>query len=91
VLVEEEPEPEPGLEMGVGRGLPEVSRGGDNSCTRSTKISRAPPSKKSAISKDPRVKSCWSTKGQLKFILLKNEKEIKKVSSLLDPLDTILK
>ncbi len=44
-----------------------------------------------AISKDPRVKSCWTTKGQIKFILHKNEKEVKRVSSLLDTLDTILK
>ena len=54
-------------------------------------LTRATFQKMRAISKDPRVKSCWSTKGQIKFILHKNEKEIKKVSSLLDPLDTILK
>jgi len=54
-------------------------------------LTRATFQKMRAISKDPRVKACWSTKGQIKFILLKNEKEIKKVSSLLDPLDTILK
>jgi hypothetical protein len=40
---------------------------------------------------DSRVKSCWTTKGQIKFILHSNVKEIKKVSSLLDSLDTILK
>jgi archaellum component FlaC len=54
-------------------------------------LTRATFQKMRAISKDPRVKSCWTTKGQIKFILHKNEKEVKRVSSLLDTLDTILK
>jgi len=44
-----------------------------------------------AISQDDRVKSCWTIKGQIRFTLKKNEKEVKKVVSLLDPLDVILK
>jgi uncharacterized protein YoxC len=54
-------------------------------------LTRAAFLKLRAISQDSRVKSCWSTKGQIKFILHSNVKEIKKVSSLLEPLDTILK
>jgi hypothetical protein len=52
---------------------------------------RAAFQKMRAISKDSRVKACWSTKGQIKFILHSNLNEVKRVSSLLDPLDTILK
>lgn len=44
-----------------------------------------------AISNDERVKSCWTVKGQIRFTLVKNEKEVKKVVSLLEPLDSILK
>jgi hypothetical protein len=54
-------------------------------------LTRAAFLKLRAISQDSRVKSCWSTKGQIKFILHSNMKEIKKVSSLLEPLDSILK
>ena len=54
-------------------------------------LTRAAFMKMRAISQDSRVKSCWSIKGQIKFILHSNVKEIKKVSSLLEPLDTILK
>ena len=44
-----------------------------------------------AIKNDSRVKSCWSVKGQIKFVLHSNTKDVRKVVSLLDPLDTILK
>jgi hypothetical protein len=54
-------------------------------------LTRAAFMKMRALSQDSRVKSCWSIKGQIKFILHSNVKEIKKVSSLLEPLDTILK
>jgi hypothetical protein len=54
-------------------------------------LTRAAFLKMRAISQDSRVKSCWTIKGQIKFILHSNVKEIKKVSSLLDSLDTILK
>jgi hypothetical protein len=54
-------------------------------------LTRAAFQKMRAISKDGRVKACWSTKGQIKFILHSNLNEVKRVSSLLDPLDTILK
>ena len=42
------------------------------------------------IANDNRVKACWSSKGQIRFILHKNLNEVKKVVSLLDPLDLIL-
>ncbi len=54
-------------------------------------LTRAAFLKMRAISQDSRVKSCWTTKGQIKFILHSNVNEIKKVSSLLDSLGTILK
>ena len=44
-----------------------------------------------AIAKDERVKACWSTKGQIKFVLHSKVDEVKKVVSVLDPLDMILK
>jgi hypothetical protein len=44
-----------------------------------------------AIAKDERVKACWSTKGQIKFVLHSNLNEVRKVVSVLDPLDMILK
>jgi len=44
-----------------------------------------------AISKDSRVKACWSVKGQIRFILNSKPEEVKRVESLLDNLDTILK
>jgi hypothetical protein len=54
-------------------------------------LTRATFLKMRAISQDERVKSCWTIKGQIKFTLKKNENEVKKVVSLLDPLDSILK
>jgi hypothetical protein len=54
-------------------------------------LTRATFLKMRAISQDERVKSCWTIKGQIKFTLHKNANEVKKVVSLLDPLDTILK
>ena len=44
-----------------------------------------------AITNDERVKACWSIKGQIRFVLHKNEKEVRRVQSLLTPLDDILK
>jgi hypothetical protein len=44
-----------------------------------------------AIARDERVKACWSTKGQIKYVLHSNINEVKKVVSVLDPLDMILK
>jgi hypothetical protein len=54
-------------------------------------LSRAAFKKMRAIADDSRVKACWSVKGQLRFVLHRNPNEIKKVSSLLEPLDSILK
>jgi archaellum component FlaC len=54
-------------------------------------LTRAAFKKMRAIADDERVKACWSVKGQLKFVLHKSPNDIKKVVSLLDPLDTILK
>ena len=53
-------------------------------------LTRATFLKMRAISKDERVQSCWTVKGQIKFVLTKNAKEVRKVVSLLDPLDMIL-
>jgi FtsZ-binding cell division protein ZapB len=53
-------------------------------------LTRATFLKMRTISKDERVKSCWTVKGQIKFVLHKNTKEVKRVVSLLDPLDIIL-
>jgi hypothetical protein len=53
-------------------------------------LSRATFLKMRAISQDSRVKSCWTVKGQIRFILHSKVSEIKRVGSLLDPLDTIL-
>jgi hypothetical protein len=54
-------------------------------------LTRASFQKMRAIAKDSRVHACWSTKGQIKFILHSKPNEIMKVQSLLDPLDKILK
>jgi len=54
-------------------------------------LTRATFKKMRAIAEDSRVKACWSVKGQLKFVLHSNPNEIRKVASLLDPLDSILK
>ena len=43
-----------------------------------------------AISQDDRVLACWSVNGQLRF-KLKESNVIKKVQSILDPLDVILR
>jgi uncharacterized protein YoxC len=54
-------------------------------------LTRSAFQKMRAISKDSRVKACWSVKGQIKFILSSKPEEVKRVNSLLDPLDIILK
>jgi len=54
-------------------------------------LTRATFKKMRAIADDSRVKACWSVKGQLKFVLHKSPNEIRKVVSLLEPLDSILK
>jgi hypothetical protein len=42
-----------------------------------------------AISQDPRTQSCWSINGQICYKLV-NSTVIRKVGSILDPLDIIL-
>jgi hypothetical protein len=54
-------------------------------------LTRATFQKLRAISQDSRVKSCWTVKGQIRFTLHSSVNEIKKVVSILDPLDKILK
>ena len=54
-------------------------------------LSRASFQKMRAIAGDSRVKACWSVKGQIKFVLLRSPNEVKRVVSLLDPLEDILK
>jgi hypothetical protein len=54
-------------------------------------LSKATFLKMRAISKDERVKSCWSAKGQIKFVLHSSPAEIRKVVSILDSLEDIIK
>jgi hypothetical protein len=54
-------------------------------------LSRASFLKMRAIANDNRVKACWSIKGQIKFTLVNSPNEVRRVISLLDPLDDILK
>jgi hypothetical protein len=54
-------------------------------------LSRTTFLKMRSIAKDSRVKACWSSKGQIKFVMHSNPNEVKKVNSLLDQLDDILK
>jgi hypothetical protein len=37
------------------------------------------------------VKSCWSAKGQIKFVLHRSPADVKKVVSILDTLNDILR
>jgi hypothetical protein len=53
-------------------------------------LSRASFQKMRAIANDSRTKACWSVKGQIKFTLVRNPSEVKRVLSLFDPLDDIL-
>lgn len=52
-------------------------------------LTKANLSKMKAISQDDRVLACWSVNGQIKYKLKKCEK-VRKVISILDPLDQIL-
>jgi prefoldin subunit 5 len=54
-------------------------------------LTRAMFLKMRAITNDERVKACWTIKGQIRFVLHKNEKDVRRVQSLLTPLDDILK
>jgi uncharacterized protein YoxC len=54
-------------------------------------LTRSAFQKMRAIAKDSRVKACWTVKGQIKFTLVNKPEDVKRVSSLLDPLDDILK
>ncbi len=54
-------------------------------------LSRASFLKMRAIANDNRVKACWSVKGQIKFTLVSSPNEVRRVISLLDPLEDILK
>jgi len=54
-------------------------------------LTRATFLKMRAIAKDERVKSCWSIKGQIKFTLESKPNDIRKVNSIFDSLDDILK
>jgi len=53
-------------------------------------LTKANLAKMRAISQDDRVLACWSVNGQLRF-KLKESNVIKKVQSILDPLDVILR
>jgi hypothetical protein len=44
-----------------------------------------------AIANDNRVKACWSVKGQIKYTLVSSPNEVRRVISLLDPIEDILK
>jgi hypothetical protein len=54
-------------------------------------LTRATFLKMRAITNDERLKACWTIKGQIRFVLHKNEKDVRRVQSLLTPLDDILK
>jgi hypothetical protein len=54
-------------------------------------LSRATFQKMRAIANDGRVKACWTVKGQIKFTLHSKPEEVRKVESLLDSLDSIIK
>jgi hypothetical protein len=54
-------------------------------------LSRATFQKMRAIANDCRVKACWTVKGQIKFTLHSKPEEVRKVESLLDSLDSIIK
>jgi hypothetical protein len=54
-------------------------------------LTRATFLKMRAITNDERVKACWTIKGQIRFVLHKNEKDVRRVQSLLTLLDDILK
>lgn len=53
-------------------------------------LTQANLAKMRAISQDDRVQACWTVGGQIKF-KLKNSDAVKKVSSIFDDLDVILK
>ena len=54
-------------------------------------LTRSTFQKMRAIAKDSKVQACWSTKEQIKFTWVSSPNEVKKVQSLLDSLDKILK
>ncbi len=54
-------------------------------------LTKAAFQKMRALSNDARVKACWSVKGQIKFTLVKKPEEVRRVESLLDSIDDILK
>jgi hypothetical protein len=53
-------------------------------------LSAATFKKMKEIQADPRVESCWSINGQLRFRLTGSD-VVKRVNHILDPLDTIIK
>jgi hypothetical protein len=53
-------------------------------------LTRANFLKMKALGDDQRVEQCWAVNGQLRFKLV-NSQEIKKVFSVFDPIDEILK
>ena len=53
-------------------------------------LTKANLSKMRAISQDDRVLACWTVNGQIRF-KLKSSNVVKKVTSIFDPLDVILK
>jgi len=53
-------------------------------------LSKPNLAKMRSIAQDERVQACWTVNGQIRF-KLKNSETVKKVNSILDPLDKILK
>ena len=53
-------------------------------------LSKPNLAKMRAIAQDERVQACWTVNGQIRF-KLKNSETVKRVNSILDPLDKILK
>jgi hypothetical protein len=46
--------------------------------------------KLSELLADDRVEKAWSTEGKIRFVLMGNDKSVKKVKSVFDPIDEIV-
>jgi len=77
-----------------GGGGEEGQRGAERACRYKyplyDDLTQANLAKMCAISQDDRVQACWTVNGQIKF-KLKGSEVVKKVSSIYDDLDVILK
>jgi hypothetical protein len=77
-------------EGGTGREAGGSERGGRFLYPLYDDLTKANLAKMRAIAQDDRVQSCWTVGGQIKF-KLKDSNAVRKVVSIHDDLDTILK